>query len=52
MKDTELNRIIDNKERFNEKVSVLRYHYAKARAEKQDLSIFSLKIFRRFGGVY
>lgn len=42
MKDTELNRIIDNRDRFNEKVSVLKYHYAKSREEKQHLSKYFL----------
>ena len=37
MKNTELNRIVDNDERFNEKVDVLKNFYAQARIEKQSL---------------
>ena len=41
MKNRELNRIVDNKKRFTEKVETLKYHYAKSRAEKQHLSNFN-----------
>ena len=39
MKNTELNRIVDNERRFGEKVTVLKEHYARSRAQKATLSI-------------
>ena len=39
MKDRELCRIIDDEERFTEKVEVLKYHYAKSRADKQKMGL-------------
>jgi len=40
MKNTELNRIVDNEKRFSEKVTVLKDHYARSRVQKANLSIF------------
>ena len=39
MKNCELNRIVDNDERFEEKVGVLKKFYAKSRVEKQRLGL-------------
>lgn len=39
MKDRELCRIVDDEIRFTEKVEVLKYHYAKGRADKQKLGL-------------
>ena len=39
MKDRELCRIVDDELRFSEKVEVLKYHYAKGRADKQKLGL-------------
>lgn len=39
MKDTELCRIVDDEQRFSEKVEVLKFHYAKARSDKQKLGL-------------
>lgn len=39
MKDRELCRIVDDEIRFTEKVEVLKYHYAKSRADKQKLGL-------------
>jgi hypothetical protein len=39
MKDRELCRIVDDELRFSEKVEVLKFHYAKSRADKQKLGL-------------
>jgi len=38
MRNTELNRIVDDDQRFEEKVDVLKAHYSRSRTEKQSLS--------------